>query len=89
MKNRRISWGILIGFVVGLLILIIGGLLQFPEWYYFSFGFPFVLVESIFRLFNWCEGWGCLGPNFLGGIVIYTLIGLIVGLILSRLKPKK
>jgi len=88
--KQRLKYGLtggIIGIIAGIISFIIGLNLTFDEWYFASIGFPFGLGEAIGKYLGF-EGLSRVVPYFLGGIIIYTTIGVIISILIYYVNKK-
>lgn len=84
--NKKIKLGLIgatIGFIVGFIIFLIGFNLTFDEWYFASIGFPFG-IGDYFGSFLGFEDYSRIIPYFLGGMLIYTWLGVLMGILVNN-----
>lgn len=94
--KRNILIGGCTGFLFGIFLFLMVPTILLPlfsyearQFFYHTLGFPFVFAEGISENLNLCSELGCLLFNLIGGVLIYTLLGVLISLFISIYKNKK
>lgn len=94
MNSKKIKYGLIgggIGLLIGIVLFFVASYLATDVFLndvniYYTIGFPFVFSEGISRWLGLCNGWGCLFFNFIGGIILYGIIGGMIAFLIARKK---